>query len=111
MGGLGYLELVTLPRKKRKRMGIFWSSKTQVKVCVVGLDNSGKSTIPNQMKPDKVSINEVTPTIGFTTENSHTASVRLRRGICQARADIVNSGSITMRKRLASYLWLTLAMA
>lgn len=45
-----------------------FSSKTKVNVCVVGLDNSGKSTILNKMKPAESSINEVTPTVGFTTE-------------------------------------------
>lgn len=49
-------------------MGIF-SSKTKVKVCVVGLDNSGKSTVLNQLKPKKVALNEVTPTVGFSTES------------------------------------------
>merc|ERR1711998_617572 len=48
-------------------MGL-WSSKEEIKVCVVGLDNSGKSTILNKMKPKEASINEVTPTVGFTTE-------------------------------------------
>merc|ERR1711988_72955 len=48
-------------------MGL-WSSKQKVKVCVVGLDNSGKSTILNKLKPAEASINEVTPTVGFTTE-------------------------------------------
>merc|ERR1712146_315645 len=49
------------------KMGL-WFSKEQCKVCVVGLDNSGKSTILNKMKPKEASINEVTPTVGFTTE-------------------------------------------
>merc|ERR1711939_594846 len=40
-----------------------------VRVAVVGLDNSGKSTILNQLKPSKASINEVTPTVGFSTES------------------------------------------
>jgi len=48
-------------------MGIF-QSKKKVKVAVVGLDNSGKSTILNQLKPDRATINEVTPTVGFSTE-------------------------------------------
>jgi len=48
-------------------MGIF-QSKKKVKVAVVGLDNSGKSTILNQLKPKQATINEVTPTVGFSTE-------------------------------------------
>merc|ERR1711918_140384 len=54
-------------RNQGLAMGL-WSSKEKVKVCVVGLDNSGKSTILNKMKPKEASINEVTPTLGFTTE-------------------------------------------
>jgi GTPase SAR1 family protein len=36
-------------------MGNWFSSKDKVKICVVGLDNSGKSTIMNKMKPAEVS--------------------------------------------------------
>jgi len=45
-----------------------FGSKEKVKVAVVGLDNSGKSTILNKLKPDSATINEVTPTVGFGTE-------------------------------------------
>jgi len=35
-------------------MGNWFSETVKVKVCVVGLDNSGKSTILNNMKPAEV---------------------------------------------------------
>jgi len=50
-------------------MALF-SSKRKVKMLIVGLDNSGKTTIINWMKPKKrgTSVTEVTPTISFETE-------------------------------------------
>nr|QXF29048.1 Arl6 [Gefionella okellyi] len=43
-------------------------SKREVKVLVVGLDNSGKSTILNHLKPKKNAQLEVVPTVGFQVE-------------------------------------------
>ncbi|OQR78733.1 ADP ribosylation factor 79F-like [Tropilaelaps mercedesae] len=42
--------------------------KRQASVLVVGLDNSGKSTILNHFKPDDQKSIEIVPTIGFSVE-------------------------------------------
>ena len=42
--------------------------KKEASVVVVGLDNSGKSTILNWMKPEEVKSQEVVPTVGFNLE-------------------------------------------
>lgn len=43
-------------------------SKTPVRVLCIGLDNSGKSTVINWLKPKKANAIEVTPTVGFSVE-------------------------------------------
>eukprot|EP00450_Noctiluca_scintillans_P023125 CAMPEP_0194529746 /NCGR_PEP_ID=MMETSP0253-20130528/66530_1 /TAXON_ID=2966 /ORGANISM="Noctiluca scintillans" /LENGTH=185 /DNA_ID=CAMNT_0039374905 /DNA_START=32 /DNA_END=589 /DNA_ORIENTATION=- len=54
-------------------MGIFkrlfhgLPAKKKVRIIVVGLDNSGKSTVLNCLKPKKASL-ETVPTVGFATE-------------------------------------------
>lgn len=40
----------------------------QLNVLVVGLDNSGKTTIINSIKPSKFTTQEVVPTVGFQVE-------------------------------------------
>jgi len=50
---------------KRLFGGVFTQEK--IKVLLVGLDNGGKTTILNVMKPKKASLNTV-PTVGFTEE-------------------------------------------
>lgn len=42
--------------------------KRQASVLVVGLDNSGKSTILNHFKPEEQKSIEIVPTIGFSVE-------------------------------------------
>ncbi|XP_069049901.1 ADP-ribosylation factor-like protein 6 isoform X2 [Lepisosteus oculatus] len=42
--------------------------KRQVNVLCVGLDNSGKSTILNQLKPENAQTQDIVPTIGFSVE-------------------------------------------
>eukprot|EP00741_Cyanophora_paradoxa_P000222 tig00000402_g215.t1 len=49
-------------------MGLFSSKARPAKILVVGLDNSGKSTIINKFKPTKNSVQEVVPTVGFQVE-------------------------------------------
>lgn len=54
-------------------MGIFASKKkidliTHMSVCTCGLDNSGKSTIINKLKPTKLREDELAPTVGYQIE-------------------------------------------
>ena len=42
--------------------------KKEVNVLVVGLDNSGKSTLLNHFKADEQKANDIVPTIGFNVE-------------------------------------------
>jgi ADP-ribosylation factor-like protein 6 len=55
-------------------MGSVFSSKKEIKLIVVGLDNSGKSTMINTMK-NKKTFNEVTPTVGYNIEKFEKANV------------------------------------
>lgn len=48
--------------------GAFGITRADARILVVGLDNSGKSTIVHHLKPKKTSTFEVTPTVGFTIE-------------------------------------------
>lgn len=43
-------------------------AKKECSIIVVGLDNSGKSTLLNYLKPKKASSYEVAPTVGFSVE-------------------------------------------
>merc|ERR1712054_156917 len=69
--------LSVLESPSHRTMGIF-QSKKKVKVAVVGLDNSGKSTILNKLKPKQATINEVTPTVGFSTEEFEHGSAKFK---------------------------------
>mmetsp|Transcript_10121 Transcript_10121/g.21335 ORF Transcript_10121/g.21335 Transcript_10121/m.21335 type:complete len:203 (-) Transcript_10121:334-942(-) len=51
---------------KLKRMLGF--PRNEVQILVIGLDNSGKTTIINHIKPKQLQSNEVTPTVGFSVE-------------------------------------------
>lgn len=42
--------------------------KKEANVIVVGLDNSGKTTILNHLKPEEAKSQEVVPTVGFNVE-------------------------------------------
>lgn len=46
----------------------FGFSKKEARILVVGLDNSGKTTLIHHIKPKKASTFEVTPTVGFQVE-------------------------------------------
>lgn len=50
-------------------LNIFKKKKQKVKIVCCGLDNSGKTTIINLLKPKKVQSQEITPTVGFSVEN------------------------------------------
>ena len=51
---------------KLKRMLGF--PRNEVQILVIGLDNSGKTTIINHIKPKQLQSSEVTPTVGFSVE-------------------------------------------
>eukprot|EP01136_Pigoraptor_vietnamica_P034578 Opistho-1_new@98712 len=49
-------------------LDFFGFRKRKVNILCVGLDNSGKSTIINKLKPDKSQVTDVVPTVGFNVE-------------------------------------------
>lgn len=63
-------------------MGVFgklaeWlgMKKKAANVVVVGLDNSGKTTIINRLKPPDMQAHDIVPTVGFTVEKFQTKSL------------------------------------
>lgn len=42
--------------------------KKEVKILVVGLNNSGKSTVVNNLKLDENKVNEIVPTLGLNID-------------------------------------------
>lgn len=51
-----------------KLVNLLKLKKKDVKVLVAGLNNSGKSTLLNQLKNEEDKNNKVVPTVGFTVE-------------------------------------------
>lgn len=49
--------------------------KKEANVVVVGLDNSGKTTIINKLKPDDARTHDIVPTIGFNVEKFQTKAL------------------------------------
>mmetsp|Transcript_22187 Transcript_22187/g.70460 ORF Transcript_22187/g.70460 Transcript_22187/m.70460 type:complete len:188 (-) Transcript_22187:114-677(-) len=49
-------------------MGLSNSKSSKARILCVGLDNSGKSTIINHLKPKRTATTEVVPTVGFSME-------------------------------------------
>lgn len=45
-----------------------FSKQQKVSILVVGLDNSGKSTLINYLKPESRQTLDIAPTVGFSTE-------------------------------------------
>ncbi|XP_071478115.1 ADP-ribosylation factor-like protein 6 [Diadema antillarum] len=54
---------------------LFGSSKKQAQVLCIGLDNSGKSTIINHLKPNEDQTEDVVATVGFSVEKFTTPGV------------------------------------
>jgi ADP-ribosylation factor-like protein 6 len=50
-------------------------AKKQVNVLVIGLDNSGKKTILNQLKPSDAQSTQVVPTVGYNVEKFSTKTM------------------------------------
>ncbi len=48
--------------------GVLGLRKRECNLLVVGLDNSGKSTVLNHFKPEENQQAEVVPTVGFNVE-------------------------------------------
>ena len=49
-------------------MGGSNSKKKEANIICLGLDNSGKTTIINKLKPEKAQTTDIVPTVGFTVE-------------------------------------------
>ncbi|XP_065057262.1 ADP-ribosylation factor-like protein 6 isoform X1 [Rhopilema esculentum] len=56
---MGFLDRLT---------ALFGVKKKEASILCLGLDNSGKTTIINKLKPDKSQSSDIVPTIGFTVE-------------------------------------------
>lgn len=68
----------------KRLFGSFFTS-TKIKVLLVGLDNSGKTTILNVMKPKKAPLQTI-PTVGYTEETF------TKNGICFSAVDMSGQG-------------------
>ena len=51
-----------------KLSSFFGVKKKEASILCLGLDNSGKTTIINKLKPEKSQSADIVPTIGFTVE-------------------------------------------
>jgi len=51
--------------------------KKECNVLVVGLDNSGKSTLLNHFKPEEYQNSNIVPTVGFNVEKFKSKEKRL----------------------------------
>lgn len=49
--------------------------KKEASILCVGLDNSGKTTIINYLKPTDARRNDIVPTVGFSVEKFHTSNL------------------------------------
>nr|XP_014342355.1 PREDICTED: ADP-ribosylation factor-like protein 6 [Latimeria chalumnae] len=59
-----------------KLAGWLGIKKKEVNVLCLGLDNSGKTTIINKLKPSNARAQDIVPTIGFSVEKFRTSSYR-----------------------------------
>jgi len=51
-----------------KLSSMFGAKKREASILCVGLDNSGKTTIINKLKPEKSQSTDIVPTVGFAVE-------------------------------------------
>lgn len=51
-----------------KLSSVFGMKKKEASILILGLDNSGKTTIINKLKPAKCQSTDIVPTVGFTVE-------------------------------------------
>ena len=51
-----------------KLSSVFGNKKREANILCVGLDNSGKTTIINKLKPEKTQTTDIVPTVGFAVE-------------------------------------------
>ena len=51
-----------------KLINVLGLKKKESNVLIVGLDNSGKSTLLNHFKPEDQRQSEIVPTVGFNVE-------------------------------------------
>ncbi|XP_017279360.1 ADP-ribosylation factor-like protein 6 isoform X2 [Kryptolebias marmoratus] len=58
-----------------KLSGWLGLKKKEVNILCLGLDNSGKTTIINQLKPSNTQAQEIVPTIGFNIEKFKSSSL------------------------------------
>lgn len=58
-------------------MGIF-SSKTKLNIITCGLDNGGKSTIINALKPTKLKTDNISATVGYQVEEFEKGKVSFK---------------------------------
>lgn len=58
-------------------MKFFGVSKKEARILVIGLDNSGKTTILNKIKPPEAQHHDIVPTIGFSVEKINTKGISL----------------------------------
>ncbi|KAG7222344.1 hypothetical protein INR49_016299 [Caranx melampygus] len=68
--------------------------KKEVNVLCLGLDNSGKTTIINQLKPSNAQAQDIVPTIGFSIESSRPPVCRSQCLTCLVKADTETFGNI-----------------
>ncbi|XP_056294615.1 ADP-ribosylation factor-like protein 6 isoform X4 [Pseudoliparis swirei] len=74
--------------------------KKEVNVLCLGLDNSGKTTIINQLKPSNTQAQEIVPTIGFNIEKFKSSSGdKLRMVVAKEELDtLLNHEDIRSKK-------------
>ncbi|XP_014781316.1 ADP-ribosylation factor-like protein 6 [Octopus bimaculoides] len=53
----------------------FGLKRKEANILVIGLDNSGKSTILNYLKPSDIRSQDIVPTVGFNVERFQTKSL------------------------------------